>query len=60
MQNRELALKTAEETENEIYLAFNNAEMDNDSFMAVLLPHYEANDDTYREYLDVLSNQIFS
>ena len=60
MQNRELELKTTEETENEIYLAFNNAEMDNDSFMTVLLPHYEANDDTYREYLDILSNQIFS
>lgn len=60
MQNRELALKTAEETENEIYLAFNNAEMDNDSFMTILLPHYEANDDTYREYLDILLNQIFS
>lgn len=60
MQTRELELKTTEETENEIYLAFNNAEMDNDSFMAVLLPHYEANDDTYTEYLDILSNQIFS
>ena len=60
MQNRELELKTTEETENEIYLAFNNAEMDNDSFMTVLLPHYEASDDIYTEYLDILSNQIFS
>lgn len=60
MQNKALELKTTEETENEIHLAFNNAEMDNDSFMAVLLPYYEANDDTYREYLDILSNQIFS
>lgn len=60
MQNRGWKLKTTEETENEIYLAFNNTEIDNDSFMAVLLPHYEANDDTYKEYLDTLSNQIFS
>jgi hypothetical protein len=60
MQNRGWKLKNTEETENEIYLAFNNAEIDNDSFMAVLLPHYEANDDTYKEYLNTLSNQIFS
>lgn len=60
MQKRHILLKTADESENEIYLAFNSDEIDNDAYMTILLPHYEANDEVYREYLEILSKQIFS
>ena len=59
MQNRELKLLTSEYTENDIYIAFNDANIDNEAFMDVLLPHYQASDELYPEYLNILSNQIF-
>lgn len=59
MQNRELKLITSEDTENDIYIAFNDTNIDNEAFMDVLLPHYQASDELYTEYLNILSNQIF-
>lgn len=59
MQNRELKLLTSEDTDNDIYIAFNDANIDNEAFMDVLLPHYQASDELYTEYLNILSNQIF-
>lgn len=59
MQTRNMQLSSAEPVENEIFVAFNNADIDNDAYMAIVMPHYSANDDTYREYLDLLSKQIF-
>lgn len=60
MQKRSIELRVSEEVDNEIYAAFNNADLDSDSFMAVYMPHYEANDDTHKEYLEILARQIFS
>ena len=60
IQNRQMKLTAATECNNELYLAFNNVEINNELFMATLLPHYEANDNVYKEYLEILSKQIFS
>lgn len=59
MHKRDLMLKVIEEVDNRLVEAFNNKEIDGDSYMALLLPHYEANDDTYKAYKDILSKQIF-
>ena len=59
MQNKKLHLNVTEPTENEIYLAFNNIEICNNSFMDILRPHYETSDAVYNEYLDILSKQVF-
>ena len=60
MQKRGLELKVNEEVDNEIYETFNNADVDSNSFMAVYMQHYKANDDTYNEYLKMLARQIFT
>ena len=60
MQARNMQLSSAEPVENEIFTAFNNADIDNDAYMAIVMPHYSANDDTYKKYLEILSKQIFS
>ena len=60
MQARNMQLSSAEPVENEIFVAFNNADIDSDAYMAIVMPHYSANDDTYKEYLEILSKQIFS
>ena len=60
MQKRNLSLNVSEETDNCIYAGFNNPDLDNVAFMEILMSHYTENNDTYKEYLDILSKQIFS
>ena len=60
MQKRNLSLNVSEETDNCIYAGFNNPDLDNGAFMEILMSHYTENNDTYKEYLDILSKQIFS
>lgn len=59
MQARSLSLKTDEAVDNEIFMAFNDTQIDNDAYMAVVMQHYTANDDVYKEYLNILASQIF-
>lgn len=60
MQKRDMVLTTTEEIENEIYLIFNDREVDDDVFMETLQAHYSGNDDVYSEYLKILTQQILS
>lgn len=59
MQARNLSLRTDEAIDNEIFVAFNDVTIDNDAYMAVVMQHYTANDDVYKEYLNILASQIF-
>ena len=60
MQKRNISLNVSEESENCIYAGFNNTKLDNEAFMEIFMSHYAENNDTYKEYLDILSKQIFS
>ena len=59
MQKRNISLNVSEESENCIYAGFNNTKLDNEAFMEIFMSHYAENNDTYKEYLDILSKQIF-
>ena len=60
MRARNIKLTSVEPTENEIFSAFNNAELDNEEYMKVVMSHYMENDDIYKTFVEIISNQIFS
>jgi hypothetical protein len=60
MRARNIKLTSVEPTENEIFSAFNNAELDDDEYMKVVMSHYMENDDIYKTFVGIISNQIFS
>ena len=60
MRIRNIKLSSAESTDNEIFLAFNNTELDDEEYMKVVMSHYLENDDIYKAFVEIISNQIFS
>jgi hypothetical protein len=60
MRARNIKLTSVEPTENEIFSAFNNAELDDDEYMKIVMSHYMENDDIYKTFVGIISNQIFS
>jgi hypothetical protein len=60
MRARDIKLNSVETTDNEIFLAFNNAELDDEEYMKVVMSHYMENDDIYKTFVGIISNQIFS
>lgn len=60
MRIRNIKLSSAESTDNEIFLAFNNTELDDEEYMKVVMSHYLENDDIYKAFIEIISNQIFS
>ena len=59
MRRRHIKVQVEEDICNEIIEAFNNENITDEAFEATVLTHYRDMDDTYKEYTNILSKQIF-